>query len=70
MTAELQAVEALEDRKLGTAAAALFLDVHPVTLRKWRCAGIGPRWEVLPGGRIRYSLCDLRSWAAGKGVDQ
>ena len=53
-----------DNRLLGTKAAAAFLDLHPVTLRKYRQVNSGPEWTVLPGTRkVRYELCKLREWA-------
>lgn len=57
------AVGDLDDRLLDTNAMAAFLGLHPVTPRKWRRAGAGPEWIVLPSGHIRYSLAELRRWA-------
>ena len=59
------AASALDDNcLLGTKAAAAFLGLHPVTLRKYRQANTGPEWTVLPGSRqVRYQLCKLRAWA-------
>lgn len=56
----------LEDRKLSSRAAAQYLDVHPVTLRKWRRSGAGPAWHVTDGGNIRYALGELRRWSEGR----
>jgi hypothetical protein len=52
------------DCLLGTVDAAVYLGLHPVTLRKYRQANRGPEWTVLPGSRqVRYELCKLREWA-------
>lgn len=59
-------VEVLDDRLLSTAAAAQYLDVHPVTLRKWRRCKAGPRHVVTEGGNIRYELGELRRWARAR----
>lgn len=61
-----QDVDKLEERVLGTAAAARFLDVHPVTLRKWRAASSGPAYSITDNGRIRYQLAELRRFARGE----
>lgn len=58
-------VERLGDRKLATAAAAQYLDVHPVTMRKWRRCNTGPAWVVSDGGNVRYTLAELRRWSEG-----
>lgn len=45
---------------LNEPAAARLLSVHPRTLRRWRRNGAVGHF-LTPGGRIRYSLEDLRS---------
>lgn len=42
--------------------AADYLDVHPLTLRKMRLAGKGPRHHVIGAGSIRYTPADLDSY--------
>lgn len=67
MSADLNDLTA-PDRLLKCTAAAHYLDVHPVTMMKWRAASepgktIGPAWTVLETGSIRYSLHELQRFA-------
>ena len=58
-----QAVAALrlhkvENRFLGTQAAAEYSGIPAGTLRAWRCLGIGPKFYK-PRGRALYDIADL-----------
>lgn len=48
---------------LDPRAAALYLCLAPATLAKWRTEGRGPTFRRF-GGRIRYAVVDLDTWAA------
>ena len=48
--------------------AAEFLNMFSGTLRDWRKKGIGPRF-VRWGGRVRYIVDELRTWALGQAVE-
>ena len=41
--------------------AARILDLSPLTLRKWRWAGKGPRFVKI-GAAVRYDLADLTTF--------
>jgi predicted site-specific integrase-resolvase len=41
---------------------AQLLRVAPLTLQRWRRDGKGPRFVVLPRGRIRYSIADVEAF--------
>ena len=43
-------------------AAAIVIRRKPKTLRNWRHAGCGPRWEKLVDGSVWYRLVDLLEW--------
>ncbi|WP_296280272.1 hypothetical protein [Pseudoxanthomonas sp.] len=67
MSADLNDLSA-PDRLLKTTAAAAYLDMHPMTLVKWRSCSepgktVGPKWTVLATGSIRYSLHELQRFA-------
>jgi len=47
---------------MSTRAAALYLGTTDVTLRKWRCEGIGPQWLKISVARVRYLRADLDAW--------
>jgi predicted DNA-binding transcriptional regulator AlpA len=50
---------------LSSREAASLLGVRPLTLRKWRCDGTGPRFVRLGTGRrsrAAYRLSDLEAW--------
>ncbi len=49
-------------RYLTEAEAATVLRVAPKTLSNWRILGSGPHY-LKPGGRVLYTLDDLRSYA-------
>lgn len=49
------------DDLLTTADVAQRLDVHEVTVRKWRCDGTGPPYTRL-GGCVRYLRRDVEAW--------
>ena len=44
--------------RYGTAGAAWYLSRAPITLRKWRCLGIGPKCSYI-NGRAMYERTDL-----------
>lgn len=54
------------DRLLKTEDAAEKLATSEQTLRKWRCAGKGPRYVTL-GRSIRYRETDLEEYIRGLG---
>lgn len=41
------------------------IGVDRQTLRRWRCAGAGPR-HYRVGGVVRYSVGDIRQWLDGR----
>ena len=53
---------ALPPRYLRTKEAADFLSLSARTLEKHRTYGTGPAYHKL-GGRVVYSVDDLRAWA-------
>jgi len=57
-----------EDQNLTPAAAAEWLCRSRRTLDNWRSQGRGPSY-VRCGGRIVYSLHDLRSWRDAQRVE-
>jgi hypothetical protein len=52
-------------RYVGTAAAALFLDLSARTLEKYRVLGGGPEYRKF-GRRVRYAIADLERWAEAR----
>lgn len=44
--------------RFGTAGAAWYLCRAPITLRKWRCRGVGPKCNYV-NGRALYERADL-----------
>jgi predicted DNA-binding transcriptional regulator AlpA len=60
------AVLSTADPALSTQDAARYLGVSPVTLRKWRCEGIGPTWMKITEARVRYLRSDLDAWLASR----
>lgn len=44
---------------------ARILNVHPGTLRNWRCKGRGPR-HIMIGAAVRYRPQDLRDYVEGR----
>jgi DNA-binding transcriptional MerR regulator len=46
--------------------AALAVGVHPQTLRRWAAAGLIKPAMVMPSGRKRWDLADLRRQLAMK----
>ena len=48
----------VENRFLGTQAAAEYSGIPAGTLRAWRCLGIGPKFYK-PRGRALYDIADL-----------
>lgn len=43
------------------------LDIHIITLQRWRAKGEGPAFYVV-GGRIRYDKQALAAWKKEKGI--
>lgn len=52
---------------LTTDQAAEKLRVAPITMRKWRMAGTGPKY-VRCGAHIRYTDDELAAWVAARTV--
>lgn len=46
--------------------AATVLNLSPVTLAKWRCAGGGPRFIRYTARCIRYLQADLDTWVSAR----
>jgi predicted site-specific integrase-resolvase len=47
---------------ISTWDAAIYLNVSPTRLQKWRRDGCGPVYRKF-GGKIRYHVDELRAWA-------
>jgi predicted DNA-binding transcriptional regulator AlpA len=50
---------------VNTRQVALWLGVHPITVRRWRLQGRGPQWVRL-GRAIRYRNSDVEEWIASR----
>ena len=50
------------NRELTTPQAAQFLGKSELTLKRWRCQGIGPTYRKDPGGAIRYRMAWLHEF--------
>ncbi len=50
---------------LNTREAAAWLNLSPRTLDRCRVSGAGPVFHRI-GGRVRYLIADLETWAAGR----
>jgi hypothetical protein len=48
----------IENRFVGTQAAAEYSGIPAGTLRAWRCQGVGPKFYK-PRGRALYDIADL-----------
>src|SRR5271169_5230246 len=48
----------IDNRCLGTQAAAEYSGIPAGTLRAWRCQGVGPKFYK-PRGRALYDIADL-----------
>ena len=48
----------IDNRFLGTQAAAEYSGIPAGTLRAWRCQGVGPKFYK-PRGRALYDIADL-----------
>ena len=48
----------IDNRFLGTQAAAEYSGIPAGTLRAWRCQGVGPKFYT-PRGRALYDIADL-----------
>ena len=53
------------ERLLNTQEVADLLQVAPITLRKWRLLGRGPRFARL-GANVRYQEVDVTAWVAAR----
>jgi hypothetical protein len=51
-------IRKIDNRFLGTHAAAEYSGIPAGTLRAWRCQGVGPRFYK-PRGRALYDIADL-----------
>jgi predicted DNA-binding transcriptional regulator AlpA len=51
----------MTDELLDTEAVARYAGLSPVTLRKWRMTGAGPRFVRL-GRAVRYRRAELDAW--------
>lgn len=50
---------------LSTEAAAKYLGLKPITLRRWRQTGVGPKYIRMGDDTkspCRYSMDDLQAW--------
>jgi|JI8StandDraft_2_1071088.scaffolds.fasta_scaffold127261_2 predicted DNA-binding transcriptional regulator AlpA len=56
----------LPGRMLSTAEAGIYLGLAPITVRKLRCQGGGPKYVKLSARRVGYRLADLESWLASR----
>ncbi len=50
------------DRLLKPKQVAELLGCQMETLARWRCKGIGPKYEKLETGRIRYKESEIQKW--------
>jgi predicted DNA-binding transcriptional regulator AlpA len=48
-----------------TVKAAEFLGLSPWTLRRWRRAGLGPKWRKMGPRLVRYLRSDLEAYISG-----
>lgn len=55
----------MTDELLDTDAMASYIGLSPVTLRKWRMTGDGPRFLRL-GRAVRYRKKELDAFLAGR----
>ena len=55
----------MSDELLDTEAVARFAGLSPVTLRKWRMTGAGPRFVRL-GRAVRYRKAAVDAFLAGR----
>ena len=55
----------MTDELLDTDAVARFAGLSPVTLRKWRMTGAGPRFVRL-GRAVRYRKAAVDAFLAGR----
>ncbi len=51
----------MTDELLDTLTVARYAGLSPVTLRKWRMTGAGPRFVRL-GRAVRYRRAELDAW--------
>ena len=52
---------------LTTSEVARILQIAPITVRKWRLNGLGPRFTRC-GANVRYSRADLDVWILSRTV--
>ena len=57
---EVQDDDTAQSRKEGWVAERLH--VSPRTVQGWRQRGDGPPFLKLPGGLVRYRVCDVERW--------
>jgi hypothetical protein len=61
-------------RMLREAEVSQLAGVRLQTLRNWRSdptkRGRGPAYHKLPGGSVRYRLCDVLAWLQAGRVEQ
>jgi hypothetical protein len=65
MMNELSEIEKEDNEKktlMSESEAARFLGVHPITMARYRRAGVGPKHYFYPYGRIFYDKSDLIVW--------
>ncbi len=55
----------MTEELFDTEAVATYVGLSPVTLRKWRMTGAGPRF-VRIGRAIRYRKAELDAFLAGR----
>ena len=60
--ASLLAVEAPGDYLLTTDELAAWLAVHPVTVKRWRRQGVGPRGLRAGLRALRFKKSDVLAW--------
>jgi hypothetical protein len=54
-----------QQKYLSEEAATVYLGVSPLTMRRWRCQGVGPSYCKLGPGRnapVRYLIEQLDEW--------
>lgn len=55
-------VHRLSNVTVDTRTCAEILDIKPQTLRLWRSAGRGPRFDRSGAGKVRYRMQDIAAW--------
>lgn len=56
----------MADGLLTEQEVADWLALTPITLRKWRMEGKGPRFLKLPTGTVRYEHADVVAWVGAR----